>query len=45
MQKTQPANAGRGHTIREEVVAVIVAVPADVVASVGHVQTVQYTGS
>jgi NADH-quinone oxidoreductase subunit B len=45
MQKTQPATAGRGHTISEMVVAVMVALPADPVASVSHVRTVQYTGS
>jgi hypothetical protein len=48
MQKTQPATAGRGHTIREVVVAVvvvavIVALPAHPEA--GNVQNVQYTDS
>src|SRR4051812_32126654 len=44
MQKTQPATAGRDHTIREMVVAVIVALP-DPAASVSNVRTVQYAGS
>jgi choline-glycine betaine transporter len=32
MQKTHPATAGRGHTIREMVVAVMVAPPARLAA-------------